>query len=90
MTREEVITMAREAGLNDWMVFGRIEPEENILMRFAAAVAQREREACIKIIEELLEALEALAEQVAYRSGDNECRPLENALAAIKKARGKA
>ena len=46
--------------------------------------------AAVRTIEELLEALEALAEQVAYRSGDNECRPLENALAAIAKARGKA
>ena len=90
MTREEVIVMAREAGLNDWMVFGRIEPEENILMRFAAAVAAHEREQYEGVIRELLEALEALAEHVGYRSGDNECRPLENALAAIAKARGKA
>jgi hypothetical protein len=52
MTREEVVAMAREAGLNDWMVFGRIEPEENILMRFAAAIAAHERQACINIIEQ--------------------------------------
>jgi hypothetical protein len=51
MTREEVIVMARKAGLNDWMVFGRIEPEENILMRFATAVAAHEREACAKLCE---------------------------------------
>jgi hypothetical protein len=52
MTREEVIAMARKAGLNDWMVFGRIEPEENILMRFATAVAQHERETCIQLLEQ--------------------------------------
>jgi len=37
---------------------------------------------------DLLEALEALADHVGYRIGDNECRPLENAIAAIAKARG--
>lgn len=35
---------------------------------------------------DLLDALEALADYVDERSGDNECRPLENARAAIAKA----
>lgn len=38
---------------------------------------------------ELLEALETLAEHFEYYMGDNECRPLENARAAIAKATGK-
>lgn len=37
---------------------------------------------------ELLEALETLAEHFEYYMGDNECRPLENARAAIAKATG--
>ena len=39
---------------------------------------------------ELLEALENLADYVDERAGDNECRPLENARAAITKAKGEA
>lgn len=35
---------------------------------------------------DLLEALEALADY--FDAGDNECRPIENARAAIAKARG--
>ena len=52
MTKEEVIAMALQAGLNDWMVFGKIESKEDVLMRFAAVVAAHEREACINIIEQ--------------------------------------
>lgn len=37
---------------------------------------------------ELLEALAELADYVDERTGDNECRTLENARAAIAKARG--
>ena len=37
---------------------------------------------------DLLEALETLAEHFEYYMGDNECRPLENARAAIAKATG--
>jgi len=39
---------------------------------------------------DLLTALEALADYVDERAGDNECRPLENARAAIAKAEGGA
>jgi hypothetical protein len=52
MTREDVVAIANEAGLCDWMVFGKIESKEDVLMRFAAAVAAHEREACINIIEQ--------------------------------------
>lgn len=37
---------------------------------------------------ELLEAIETLVEHFEYYMGDNECRPLENARAAIAKASG--
>ena len=37
---------------------------------------------------ELLGALETLVEHFEYYMGDNECRPLENARAAIAKATG--
>jgi gentisate 1,2-dioxygenase len=37
---------------------------------------------------DLLEALENLADYVDERAGDNECRPIENARAAIAKAKG--
>ncbi len=36
----------------------------------------------------LLQALETLVEHFEYYMGDNECRPLENARAAIAKAEG--
>lgn len=38
--------------------------------------------------QELLEALEKLVEHFEYYMGDNECRPLENARAALAKATG--
>jgi len=88
MTHEEVIAMAREAGFIDWMVFGRIEPEENILMRFATAVAAHEREACA----ELLEALEEALDDWEDTHFDEEYPPriewADKARAAIAKARG--
>lgn len=37
---------------------------------------------------ELLEAIETLVEHFEYYIGDNECRPIENARAAIAKASG--
>ena len=37
---------------------------------------------------ELLDALETIVEHFEYYMGDNECRPLENARAAIAKATG--
>ncbi len=37
---------------------------------------------------DLLEALKTLVEHFEYYMGDNECRPLENARAAIARATG--
>lgn len=42
----------------------------------------------IAVAPDLLKALENLADYIDERAGDNECRPLENARAAIAKARG--
>ena len=50
MTREDIIRMAREAGLivcRDEWVFGAM------LERFSALVAETEREACAKVCESL-------------------------------------
>jgi hypothetical protein len=50
MDREEIIRMAREAGL----AYGSDEKPLNSVTRFAALVAAAEREACAKLCEELL------------------------------------
>ena len=50
MTRDDIIRMAREAGLsNEIGVFGY--PYLPELERFAALVAKREREACAKMFD---------------------------------------
>ena len=48
MNREDIIRMAREAGLVNW----EATAYANELERFAALVASAEREACAKICEE--------------------------------------
>ena len=58
MDREEIIRMAREAGLGDTGVregFIFFQPGTDGLERFAALVAAHEREACAKVCE-ILEA----------------------------------
>lgn len=52
MTRDEIIYMAREAGLVDWTLHNRLESKEEVLERFAALVAAAERENCAKVCEE--------------------------------------
>ena len=51
MTPNEIIAMAREAGLNSY----RIAPGEAVAAweRFAALVAAKEREACAQVCDEL-------------------------------------
>lgn len=58
MDREDIIRMAREAGLGDTGVregFIFFQPGTDGLERFAALVAAHEREACAKVCE-ILEA----------------------------------
>lgn len=62
MTREEILKMAREAGLYD----GREEmwwAGTDTLERFAALVAAAEREACAKVCEDWRAALDSRTEQ---------------------------
>lgn len=65
MTRDEIIAMATEAGLNSY----RIAPSEAVAVwkRFAALVAAKEREACAKVCSD--KALRCEAE--AQRAIDN-------------------
>ena len=49
MDKEEIIRMAREAGL----VYGSDEKPLNSVTRFAALVAAHEREACAKVCEDI-------------------------------------
>lgn len=52
MTQYEIIQMANEAGLNSY----RIDPAEAVAVweRFAALVAEKEREACAQALENLV------------------------------------
>ena len=52
MTREDIICMAREAGLASWMRLNFEAPQED-LERFAQLVAAAEREACAKVCEDI-------------------------------------
>lgn len=51
MTREGIIKLAREVGLYDCIVFGRIESKDTVIERFAALVVAAEREECAKLCE---------------------------------------
>ncbi len=48
MTRDDIIRLAREAGIVDWSLHGRLESKEEALERFAALVAAAERETFVK------------------------------------------
>ena len=52
MTREEIIRMAREAGL----AYGSDEKPLGSVTRFAALVAAHEREACARVCDEKVDA----------------------------------
>ena len=53
MTQEDIIRMAREAGIQDSMEYDHMECDEQSLERFAELVAAAEREACAKVCEEV-------------------------------------
>ena len=48
MDREQIIRMAREAGISDSHAFGMFD----FLERFVTLVAAAEREACAKVVED--------------------------------------
>jgi hypothetical protein len=62
MNREEIIRMAREAGL----AYGSDEKPLGSVTRFAALVAAIEREACAKVCEEL-------RDEDGYEAWNTEC-----------------
>ena len=74
MNREEIIRMAREAGL----AYGSDENPLGSVTRFAALVAKHERRACAKVCEELLTIIS---------SGDEHMDGVTDCIVAIR-ARG--
>lgn len=54
MTKDDIILliMAREAGLEDWTVHGRIDDKLVCLKKFASLVAAAEREACANVCDD--------------------------------------
>lgn len=57
MTRDDIIRMAREAGLHLYVNDLTEEPYALIVERFAALVAAAEREACARMVEPVDESL---------------------------------
>lgn len=53
MNREDIIRMAREAGISVFDAIKTVVSDQDGLERFAALVAAAEREACAKTCEEL-------------------------------------
>ena len=74
MNREDIIRMAREAGL----AYGSDEKPLGSVTRFAALVAAHEREACARLCEELLSMVS---------TGDEHMDGVADCIAAIR-ARG--
>jgi hypothetical protein len=77
MNREDIIKLAREAGLHFWMPSIGIE----YLERFAALVSAQEREACAKVCESFIPKHERFDDQ---RAAGNKSR----AIAAAIRTRG--
>jgi len=64
MTRDEITRMAREAGLHPYY-----DAQSKAIERFAALVAEAEREACRRACKTLADA----AQEEAYYRGHMEC-----------------
>jgi hypothetical protein len=82
MDREEIIRMAREAGL----AYGSDEKPLNSVTRFAALVAAAEREACAMEADKVL--LRILYYEAARWPYAPECRGLCEEIAKAIRARG--
>ena len=83
MDREQIIRMAREAGL----VYGSDEKPLNSVTRFAALVAAHEREACAKACEEVESRAEELWDKFAYPEDQGMASGARQCTTAIR-ARG--
>lgn len=69
MTTEEVIKLAREAGLRNHIAFFSDSEVAVALARFAALVAEAEREACAKVCEQFnVDGADAIAADIRARS----------------------
>jgi hypothetical protein len=88
MTRDDIIRLAREAGLRHFydseghcsgVTNAKIEGDKNddalveILALFAALVAAAEREACEKVCEEMARRNDAEGSDVDWVTGNMEC-----------------
>jgi len=80
MDREEIIRMAREAGIGPVYGYESIE-------RFAVLVAAHEREACAKACEEVESRAEELWDKFAYPEDQGMASGARQCAAAIR-ARG--
>jgi hypothetical protein len=67
MTLEGIIRMAKEAGFAD----EEIDICQQILIHFATLVAQQEREACAKVVENILLAEGADVDDILLRLGED-------------------
>jgi len=67
MTLEGIIRMAKEAGFAD----EEIDSCQQILIHFATLVAQQEREACAKVVENILLAEGADVDDILLRLGED-------------------
>jgi hypothetical protein len=77
MTRDDIIDMAAQAGINEATWFY----DDDVLEKFAALVAEREREACAEVCERLPETFKIAADEFGYTA---EQPTAENYAAAIR------
>ena len=66
MTREDIIKLAREAGVKDWWDSGNDNAEALLecLERFTALVAAAERSECAKIVDGNADGCNGMTEQI--------------------------
>ena len=53
MTIDEIIHMAKEAGMPDWLCEDWFHPFDSFALKFAYQIAAAEREACAKLCDEM-------------------------------------
>lgn len=63
MNQDDIVRMAKQASGSEWSIFQDFMPE---LERFAALVAEAEREACARMAEECVD-IERLADDIRAR-----------------------
>lgn len=87
MTRDEIISMAREADMdvdhaesNAWGAIITAEPAD--LERFAALVAAQEREACAQVCVDAIASIRGFGTEDAKQIGINVCTNLAKAIRA--------